>query len=98
MKELMAGVADFKEGYQPQSWERLKASIGTRISVWMGVAGFVGLMISRIFPKKQRTYVPGRIPKNPILTGEFSLANAINAFELASDRGKAMKVSLVASA
>jgi hypothetical protein len=57
----MAGVADFKEGYQPQSWERLKASIRTRVSVWIGLAAFVGWMLSRILPKKPRTYVPGRI-------------------------------------
>jgi membrane protein len=57
----MAAVADFKEEYQPQSWERLKASIRARISVWVGLAAFVGWMLSRILPKKQRTYVPGRI-------------------------------------
>ena len=37
-----------------------------------------------------------RIDIGPILTGEFLLADAISAFELASDRSKAMKVSLVA--
>ena len=42
--------------------------------------------------------VRGRIDIGPMLSGEFSLANAISAFELASDRSKAMKVSLVASA
>jgi L-idonate 5-dehydrogenase len=40
--------------------------------------------------------VHGRIDVSPILTGEFSLADATTAFELASDRSKAMKVSLVA--
>src|SRR5271165_7082265 len=39
--------------------------------------------------------VHGRIDIGPILTGEFSLADAISAFEMASDRSKAMKVSLV---
>ena len=57
----MAGVADFKEGYHPQSWERLKAAIRTRVSVWMGLAAFVGWMLSRILTKKQRTYESGRI-------------------------------------
>ena len=58
----MAALADFKEEYQPQSWESLKASIRTRISVWIGLAAFVGWMLLRILPKKkQRTYVPGRI-------------------------------------
>ena len=42
------------------------------------------------------TLVHGRIDIGPILTGEFSLADAIGAFELASDRSKAMKVSLLA--
>ena len=41
--------------------------------------------------------VQGRIEIGPILTGEFSLADAISAFEMASDRSKAMKVSLVTS-
>jgi L-idonate 5-dehydrogenase len=41
--------------------------------------------------------VHGRIHIDPILTGEFSLADAIGAFELASDRSKAMKVSLLAN-
>ena len=40
--------------------------------------------------------VHGRIDIGPILSGEFSLADAISAFELASDRSKAMKMSLVA--
>ena len=40
--------------------------------------------------------VQGRIDIGPILSGEFLLADAISAFELASDRSKAMKLSLVA--
>jgi L-idonate 5-dehydrogenase len=38
--------------------------------------------------------VAGRIDVGPILSREFSLAEASSAFELASDRRKAMKVSL----
>jgi L-idonate 5-dehydrogenase len=41
--------------------------------------------------------VHGRIDIGPMLTAEFSLADAIRAFELASDRSKAMKVILFAS-
>jgi L-idonate 5-dehydrogenase len=40
----------------------------------------------------------GRIDVGPMLTGEFLLADAISGFEMASDRSKAMKVSLVSSA
>ena len=40
--------------------------------------------------------VAGRIDVGPILSGEFSFSEAASAFELASDRRKAMKVSLVA--
>ena len=40
--------------------------------------------------------VAGRIDVGPILSGEFSFSEAASAFELASDRQKAMKVSLVA--
>jgi hypothetical protein len=31
----MESVADFKDEYQPQSWERLKASIRTRIRTYV---------------------------------------------------------------
>ncbi len=40
--------------------------------------------------------VAGRIDVGPILTGEFNFSEVSSAFELASDRRKAMKVSLVA--
>jgi len=56
----MEGVADFKEEYQPQSLERLKASIRTRISIWVRLAAFGGWVLSRISSKK-RTYVAGSI-------------------------------------
>jgi L-idonate 5-dehydrogenase len=39
----------------------------------------------------------GRIDIGPILTGEFLPADAVSAFEMASDFSKAMKVSLVVS-
>ena len=42
------------------------------------------------------TLVHGRIDIGPILTREFRLADALSAFQLASDRSKAMKVSLLA--
>jgi L-idonate 5-dehydrogenase len=40
--------------------------------------------------------VSGRINVDPILSGAFQIADAVEAFGLASDRQKAMKVSLVA--
>jgi hypothetical protein len=67
----MANVTDFKEEYQPQSWERLKASIRTRISVWIGLAAFVGWLLSRIPPKKRRTYVRGGIQEDNHRSGEI---------------------------
>jgi hypothetical protein len=67
----MAAVADFKVGYAPASWERLKTSVRTRISVWIGLAAFVGWMLSRILPQKQRTYVPGRIGEANHRSGEI---------------------------
>ena len=70
----MESVADFKEEYQPQSWERLKASIRTRISIWVGLAAFVGWVLSRISSKKRRTYVPGRIQGADHHSGEIKLA------------------------
>ena len=42
--------------------------------------------------------VQRRIDIEPILTGEFSLPDAGRAFALASDRSKAMKISLVVNA
>lgn len=70
----MESVADFKEEYQPQSWERLKASIRTRISIWVGLAAFVGWVLSRIPSKKRRTYVPGSIQETNQRPGEITLA------------------------
>jgi hypothetical protein len=58
----MTSVADFKE-YQPQSGKRLKASIHTGTSVWIGLAAFVGWALSRIPSRKRGTYVPGSIQK-----------------------------------
>src|SRR6201981_1869189 len=70
----MESVADFKEKYQPQSWERLKASIRTRISIWVGLAAFVGWVLSRILSKKRRTYTPGSIQEANHRSGEIKLA------------------------
>jgi membrane protein len=57
LKESMASVADFKqEAYQPQSWDRLMTWIRTRISVCLGLAALVGFVLSRLSPKKRRTY------------------------------------------
>jgi membrane protein len=52
----MASIADFKEEHQPPGWERLKASIRTRISVYIGIAAFAGWVLSHISPKRRRTY------------------------------------------
>ena len=70
----MESVADFKEEYQPQSLERLKASIRTRISIWVGLAAFVGWVLSGISSKKRRTYVPGSIQEANRRSGEIKLA------------------------
>jgi hypothetical protein len=52
----MAALADFKVEYQPPSWERLKTSVRTRISVWIGLAAFVGWMLSRFFFPKSSEF------------------------------------------
>jgi hypothetical protein len=67
----MASVADFKEEYHPRSWERLKASIRIRISVWIGLAAIVGWALSRIPHKKRVTYVPGSIQEANHHSGEI---------------------------
>jgi L-idonate 5-dehydrogenase len=48
------------------------------------------------FPWAVDALVAGRIDVQPILSAEFTFSEAISAFELASNRRKAMKVSLVA--
>jgi membrane protein len=50
----MATTADFKEGHQPPVWERLQASVRTRISVWIGLAAFVGWVLLHILPMRRR--------------------------------------------
>lgn len=42
------------EEYHPQSAERLKASIRSRLSVWVGLAAFVGWVLSRVTGQKRR--------------------------------------------
>ena len=67
----MASEADFKQEYPPQSWERLKTSIRTRISVWIGTALFVGWVLLRLPPKNQRTYESGSIQEANHRSGEI---------------------------
>jgi membrane protein len=55
----MANIALFKEEHHPEGWDRLKASIRTRISVWIGLAAIVGWMFSRIPLKRRRAYAQG---------------------------------------
>jgi hypothetical protein len=66
----MSSVADVKE-YQPQSGKRLKASLHTRTSVWLGLAAFVGWALSRIPSRKRRTYVPGGIQEAALHPAEI---------------------------
>ena len=55
----MATIADLKEADQPAGWDRLKASIRTRTSLWIGIAAIVGWLLSRVPPKSQRVYARG---------------------------------------
>jgi hypothetical protein len=61
-------------------------------------SGPIGVLVPRRIPMGSRRTGSGEDRYRPILSGEFSLADAISAFELASDRSKAMKVSFVATA
>jgi membrane protein len=70
MKESMLNAADFKDEYHPQCWERARASIRTRISVSIGLAALVGLVLSGIMPKR-RTYLPGSIQEAHHHSGEI---------------------------
>jgi hypothetical protein len=67
----MASVASFKQVYLLQSWEHLKASIRSRISVWIGVAAFVGWLLSRLPPRKRSTYVSKTIQEANHRSGEI---------------------------
>ena len=62
---------------------------------------FTGAQIVRIAADKceqrHRIHWTYYLHGSPILTREFLLADAVSAFEMSSDRSKAMKVSLVAS-
>jgi len=70
----MARIADFKKEYQPPGWERLKASIRTRISVWIGQRNFSDGCFSHIPPKRRRTYVHGSDHEPNHHSGEINLA------------------------
>jgi membrane protein len=67
----MAGLASFKQEYLPQSWEHLKALIRSRISVWIGVAAFVGWLLSRLNPRKRPTYGSKTIQEAHHRSGEI---------------------------
>jgi membrane protein len=71
----MATIADFKEEHQPPGWGRLKASIRTRIALYIGIAAFVGWVISHISPKRRRTYANGGDPDANRPSGEITLTS-----------------------
>jgi membrane protein len=70
----MASVTDFKEGYQPQSWERFRTSVRTRVSVWIGPALFVGWALSRLLPEKRRTHATGSVQEGIHCSREINSA------------------------
>jgi threonine dehydrogenase-like Zn-dependent dehydrogenase len=94
-------------------WSRLAPAWGRIVQVGIHPAGQSAVLVNKLVAKELEligtflsneefrwavdALVHGRIDIGPILTGEFSLADAISAFEMASDRSKAMKVSLVTS-
>jgi membrane protein len=70
----MASIADFKEESQTLGWERLRASIRTRTSVWIGLAAFVGWLLSHIPPKRRRTHARGSDQGANHHSGEITLS------------------------
>jgi Virulence factor BrkB len=53
----MANVASFKQEYLSQNWDHFKVSSRSRISVWIGLAAFIGWALSHLLPGKRPTYV-----------------------------------------
>lgn len=74
-KGTMANVTDSKKEHRPQGWECLKASIPTRISVWIGLAAVVGWLLSHIPGKRRRTYAHGKDRDTNQHSGETTLAS-----------------------
>ncbi len=71
----MPNIADSRKEHQSQDWERLKASIRTRISVWIGLAAIVGWLVSHIPPRRRRTYAHLNDQDKKHHSGEISLAS-----------------------
>jgi membrane protein len=71
----MANIAHFKEEDQPPSWDRLKASIRTRLSVYIGLAAIVGWAFSRITPKRPRAAAHGSDRDANHRSGEITLTS-----------------------
>jgi membrane protein len=71
----MANIAHFKEEDQPPSWDRLKASIRTRLSVYIGLAAIVGWAFSRITPKRPRAAAHGSDREANHRSGEITLTS-----------------------
>jgi membrane protein len=71
---IMGSVADFKQAYQLHSWDRLKTSIRSRTSVWIGLAALVGWVLSRLPPRKRPTYASKSIQEANHRSGEIKPA------------------------
>src|SRR5208283_2128522 len=71
----MATIADSKESRQPVGWDRLKASVRTRTSLWIGLAAIVGWLLSRVPPKRQRIYAHGSDRDTNQHSGKITLAS-----------------------
>jgi hypothetical protein len=70
----MATIAESKEAYYPTGWDRLKASIRTRTSLWIGLAAIVGWLLSRVPPKRQRIHAHGNDRDTNHHSGKIALA------------------------
>jgi membrane protein len=70
----MATIAESKEEHHPVGWDRLKASIRTRTSLWIGLAAVVGWVLARLPPNRQRIYAHGSDQDTNHHAGQIALA------------------------
>jgi hypothetical protein len=74
----MVTIANYKEAHQSEGWNRLKASIRTRTSLWIGLAAIVGWLLSGVAPKRQRIYANGSDQDTNHQSGKITRASKFN--------------------
>ena len=90
----MSNIVDSKKEHLPQGWDvrpYLKASLGTRTSVWIGLAAIVGWLLSHVPAKRRRTFVRGSDQGEKHHSGQITLSAKTKH---PKDRGRLLSLAI----